>query len=60
MSMNPEQLTQQLVYLLGRNKLVWPDSPGDPVLGRVVPAPAPASPSGTSTTRRFDLLRGDS
>lgn len=41
--MNPEQLTQQLVYLLGRSKLVWPDSPGDPVLGRVVPAPAPAS-----------------
>jgi hypothetical protein len=38
--LNPFQLTQNLVFVLNQNNFVWPDPPGEAILGRVGVTPA--------------------
>ena len=53
-----EQLTQQLVFLLSpRGLCVWPDSPNEPVFGRVGVTPAPPSFFLADSVEPFVLIR---
>ncbi len=55
--MNPAQITSQLAFLLNKTNLTWPDTPYDPVFGRVAVTPLELSFYDIDTQNPTALIR---